>query len=460
MTQKEALDLIMMGNSVYLTGQAGSGKTFLLNKYIAFLKKNKIPVAVTATTGIAATHLNGFTIHSWSGIGVKSHLSEKDILKMASNSKKRAQIEEAKVLIIDEISMLHAYRLDLVDQICKVIRQNRDPFGGLQVIVCGDFFQLPPINEEGFPPSSFAYKANCWAEMGLKVCYLEEQHRQWDEELLRVLNDIRSQDVSESTFEKLQSRLNQTVANDAFLTKLYSHNIDVDAINYAELGKIKKPAVTFRMESEGPAELVKGLKRGCMAPEELVLKEGAVVMFVKNNPNKGYINGTLGKVIDFDTDGSPIVQTYSGREIVATEVSWKLEDNEKILCEISQVPLRLAWAITVHKSQGMSLDAAEIDLSKSFAYGMGYVALSRVRSLEGIKLLGINQRAFMVDGEIAEMDLQFKKLSAEETLNLQNLDKAQIKQKQQQYLDRIAPNELKSIYGDGYSELLSKFFAN
>lgn len=460
MTQKEALDLIMMGNSVYLTGQAGSGKTFLLNKYISFLKKNKIPVAVTATTGIAATHLNGFTIHSWSGIGVKSHLSEKEISKMSSKFKKKSQIEEAKVLIIDEISMLHSYRLDLVNQICKNIRHNKDPFGGLQVIVCGDFFQLPPINEEGFPTSSFAFKANCWAEMGLKVCYLEEQHRQWDEELLKVLNDIRSQDVSQSTFEKLQGRLKQPLANNDFLTKLYSHNIDVDAINYAELSKIKKPAITFKMESVGPIELLKGLKRGCMAPEELVLKEGAVVMFVKNNPNRGYINGTLGKVVDFDSEGWPVVQTYSGREIVATEVSWKLEDNDKVLCEISQVPLRLAWAITVHKSQGMSLDAAEIDLSKSFAFGMGYVALSRVRSLEGIKLLGINQRAFMVDNEIAEMDIEFKKHSREETLNLQNLTPFQIKQKQQQYLKRIAPRESKSIPNDNYTELLNKFFAS
>ncbi len=460
MTQNQALELIMMGHNVYLTGQAGSGKTFLLNRYISFLKKNKIPVAVTATTGIAATHLNGFTIHSWSGLGVKSHLSEKDILKMNSNLKKKSQIEDAKVLIIDEISMLHSYRLDLVNKICKTIRNNKDPFGGLQIIVCGDFFQLPPINEEGFPPSSFAFKADCWGEMDLKVCYLEEQHRQWDEELLKVLNDIRSQDVSESTFEKLQGRLNTPVANDSFLTKLYSHNIDVDAINFAELAKIKKPTVTFKMEAVGPAELVKGLKRGCLASEELVLKEGAVVMFVKNNPNKGYINGTLGKVIDFDSDGAPVVQTYTGREIVATETSWRLEEGENVLAEISQVPLRLAWAITVHKSQGMSLDCAEIDLSKSFAYGMGYVALSRVRSLDGIKLLGINQRAFMVDNEIAEVDREFIKFSREEVFNLENLKPTQIKQKQHEHLKRVTPSVSKAVPENNYTDLLNKFFAN
>ncbi len=439
MKQNEALDLLMMGQNVFLTGQAGSGKTYLLNEYVKFLKKNKIGVAVTASTGIAATHLNGFTVHSWSGIGIKKEITEKEIYKLNSNPRVRERIQAPKVLIIDEISMFHSYRLDAVNKICKVIRNNPEPFGGLQVILCGDFFQLPPVNDENYPESSFAYKSDSWRELDLKICYLDEQHRQWDEDYLRVLNDIRSREVGEGTFEKLASRKNAEITNEIYPTKLYSHNEDVDTINNFELSKIEKPEHTYKMQIRGEKKLVDTLEKGCLAPEILVLKEGVVVMFVKNNPNKGYINGTLGKVVGFDSDKFPIVKTYAGDGVVAKPTSWTLEENDVILAEISQVPLRLAWAITVHKSQGMSLDTAEVDLSKSFTYGMGYVALSRLRSLNGLRLLGINQMALQVDNEVAEVDLVFKEQSVEEATELKKLSIEELKSKQREYLNQILP---------------------
>jgi hypothetical protein len=182
--------------------------------------------------------------------------------------------------------------------------------------------------------------------------------------------------------------------------------------------------------------------KGCLAPVDLIIKEGAAVMFVKNNQSKGYINGTLGIVVGFDQeDGYPIVQTYSGKRVLASPTSWILENDDIILAEISQITLRLAWAITVHKSQGMSLDLAEIDLSKSFALGMGYVALSRVRALAGIKLLGINQMAFMVDKNIGEMDSLLKKMSDSEVSELSKLGQEEIKVRQEAYLKRILPDE-------------------
>ena len=458
MTQQEALNLLMMGKNVYLTGQAGSGKTYILNLYIQYLKKHKVPVAVTASTGIAATHLNGGTIHSWSGIGIKSQLTSHDIAKILANETKRAKLQSAKVLFIDEISMFHSYRLDMVNQICKAARQDDRPFGGLQVVLCGDFFQLPPINEQGLERSGFAYKSDSWKELDLTICYLNEQHRQLDDSFLKILNDIRSQEVTEYTFEKLATRLNKELSGNIIPTKLYTHNADVDGINNAELGKIDKPVHQYHMATQGMKELVEVLKKGCLAPEELLIKEGALVIFIKNNPAKGYINGTLGKVTGFDTDGNPIVQTYDGKEIIAVPTSWKFEENEKALAEISQVPLRLAWAITVHKSQGMSLEAAEIDLSKSFAYGMGYVALSRVKSLEGIRLLGINPNAFMVDGEVAKFDEELIKLSHEATRELQLLEESKIREMQEEYLKSIKPKDEEANHESGIKELFTKFF--
>lgn len=437
MTQKDALNILMMGKNVYLTGQAGSGKTYVLNRYINYLKKNKIPVAVTASTGIAATHLNGGTIHSWSGIGIKSQLTSHEITRILGNGNKREKLQGAKVLIIDEISMFHSYRLDMVNQICKIARLDNRPFGGLQVILCGDFFQLPPIKEQNFEETSFAYKSDSWKELDLTICYLDEQHRQMDDSFLKVLNAIRSQEVTEYTYETIATRLNTQLQKHMIITKLYTHNADVDSINNTELEKIEKPVHTYAMITRGNNELLTALKKGCLAPEELLLKEGSLVMFIKNNPAKGYSNGTLGKIIAFDTDGNPVVQTYDGREIVAIPTSWQVEEDETVLAEISQIPLRLAWAITVHKSQGMSLDAAEIDLSRSFAYGMGYVALSRVKSLEGIRLLGINPKAFMVDGEIAMFDEELKKLSNEATDTLYQLGDNTIRQVQEEYLKSV-----------------------
>lgn len=439
-TQKEALDLLMMGHNVFLTGQAGSGKTYLLTKYIEFLKKKKAGVAVTASTGIAATHLGGITIHSWSGIGIKDILDKKHLSKLSSNDRVKSRIQKAKVLIIDEISMFHSYRLDMVNEVCKTLRKNNSPFGGLQVILCGDFFQLPPVTDPNHEKSCFAFKSQTWEELDLKICYLDEQHRQLDDSFLKVLNSIRTSEISEFTFEKLAGRLNKNLSAEVTPSKLYTHNVDVDAINNFELAKIKNPEKKYSMTSRGNPDLVAALKKGCLAFEELTVKEGAVVMFVKNNQNRGYVNGTMGKIIGFDKeDDYPIVKTYLGTEIIAKPESWTIDDDDTVLAEISQVPLRLAWAITIHKSQGMTLDAAEIDLSKSFAFGMGYVALSRVKSLEGIKLMGINQQALLVDEEITQIDTTFRKLSAEIRAELKNLDPKIIKEKQKNFLKSILP---------------------
>ncbi len=346
----------------------------------------------------------------------------------------------------------------MVNQITKMARQDDRPFGGLQVILCGDFFQLPPINEQGLEKSGFAYKSDAWKELDLTICYLDEQHRQLDDSFLKILNDIRSQEVTEYTFEKLATRLNKELSGHIIPTKLYTHNADVDGINNAQLEKIDKPLHQYHMTTHGSKELVEVLKKGCLAPEELVIKEGALVMFIKNNPAKGYINGTLGKVKEFDTDGNPIVQTYDGKEIIAMPTSWKVEENEKVLAEISQIPLRLAWAITVHKSQGMSLETAEIDLSKSFAYGMGYVALSRVKSLEGIRLLGINPYAFMVNGEVSKFDEELKKISHEATRTLQQLEENKIREIQEEYIKSIMPKDEEQTHESGIKELFTKFF--
>ncbi len=439
MTQKEALDILKMGHNVFLTGSAGSGKTYVLNQYIEYLNKHEVPLAITASTGIAATHIGGMTIHSWSGLGVKDSLSERDIDEIESRRYLWDRFQETKVLIIDEVSMLHHFRLDMVERLVRSVKRNGLPFGGLQVILCGDFFQLPPVSRAGEPEALFAYRSEAWREMQLKICYLHEQHRQTDDALLSVLNDIRTDNVSEKTLNHLRSRYSkQAGAPDS--TKLYTHNFDVDNINVKELSEIEAPTHTYEMTSRGNPNLVMTLKKSCLAPETLNLKEGSLVMFVKNNYEGGYVNGTLGKVVGFEPTG-PVVETKKGKRITASPDSWAIEEEGKVKAEITQVPLRLAWAITVHKSQGMSLDAVEVDLSKSFEKGMGYVALSRARTLKGLTLLGLNKTALQVHDEVLELDKEFNRQSDDLSEGLANMSRRDIEDLQDKYLSSVAPKE-------------------
>lgn len=434
MTQKEALDILKLGHNVFLTGPAGSGKTYLLNQYIEYLKKNKVAVGITASTGIAATHMGGQTIHSWVGMGIRDSMSDQEIQELVKRPYLRNRLRQTKVLIIDEISMLHAHRLDLVDQICRIFKGNSAPFGGMQVIMCGDFFQLPPVSKKDEPPAEFVVSSASWNEMRLQICYLEEQHRQDDRSFLRVLNDIRNNEVSEMTVEYLSERLDKDTQGYVRPTRLFTHNADVDAINQKHLEELTGDAHEYMMAWRGSFGLTELLKRSCLAPEVLVLKKGAQVMFVKNNFEIGYVNGTLGEVLDFDKDDFPIVRTFDGAEIVVGRTDWSVRENDEEKAAISQLPLRLAWAITVHKSQGMSLDAAEVDLSRSFLPGMGYVALSRVRSLSGLKLMGMNQMALQINQDVSEMDREFLSQSNEGVMYLTGLEKEKKEQMQEDFL--------------------------
>lgn len=423
MQQDEAFDLLKMGKNIFLTGAAGSGKTYLLNKYINYLKDSNVRVAVTASTGIAATHLQGTTIHSWSGIGVRENLTNKDLEKLLANARIKRNYTKAKVLIIDEISMLHKHQLDMVDLVARYMLDSEDPFGRIQVVLCGDFFQLPPVSTSpSMEEKKFAFEASIWERGDFHVCYLSEQHRQGDDPLLTVLNDIRSGTAGEHTKVPLRTRYKKEPEGDVKATKLYSRNVNVDAINEQELANLPGEEKRFTMSTEGFSALVDGLKKSCLANEQLRLKIDAEVMFIKNDTMGDYVNGTRGVVKGFNSsDGWPIIRTYDGAKIVAYPEEWKYEDNGIVRATITQVPLRLAWAITIHKSQGMTLDAAEMDLGDAFEPGMGYVALSRVRSLNGLKLMNLNEMALKVHPRILEQDKVFKDSSAQALQYLKEL---------------------------------------
>lgn len=412
MKQALALEIMLSGENVFLTGAAGSGKTFTLNQFIKLAKNSGKKVSVTATTGLAATHLGGNTIHAWSGIGIYDYLSRKFFEKFP---KTRAEIiKNTDILVIDEISMLHDFRLDMVEEICRTIRQNDKPFGGIQVILCGDFFQLPPINRAGGRTGSFAIHSSAWKLAEFTICYLDENYRQKNDELSEILNALRADDLRRKHAQSLLDRIDVELnfESDDFsknLTELHTTNIDVDKINEQKLAELEGEEFHFAQTTTGAKNYVETLQKSVLAPELLRLKKGALVMAVKNAQNRQYVNGSIGEVIDFErlTD-YPIVQFRNGKIITMVPETWEMRDGEKKRASIMQIPLRLAYAITVHKSQGMTLDAARINLRKAFSEGMGYVALSRVRSLDRLYLLGINRTALMVSEEAQKIDFRLK----------------------------------------------------
>jgi ATP-dependent exoDNAse (exonuclease V) alpha subunit len=408
MTQSEALEILKRGLTTYITGPAGSGKTHLLNQYIEWCKNENLEVAVTASTGIAATHIGGRTIHSWSGMGIQDQMDEKDLDELAQKEYLHKRYTNTDVLIIDEVSMLSADQLDLLDQIARKLRRGGAPFGGLQVVMSGDLFQLPPITDSNGP--QYITESDVWQNADLAICYLTEQFRQEDPEFESLLADIRSGNISQGTKDTLKSRRHDDQNDLTDITRLYTHNKDVSEINHKRLDEIEADLHVYDMRTSGPKKKTDQLKKGTLAPDKLKLKEGAQVMFVKNDPNDEFVNGTRGEVARFES-GKPIVKTTDGTEVRPSRLRWSRSQIDGSDAYISQLPLRLAWAVTVHKSQGMSLDQAAIDLSKTFVEGQGYVALSRLRTLSGLHLLGLNDLALEVDSYVRKKEARFKKIS-------------------------------------------------
>ncbi len=437
--QETALKILKSGQNVFLTGSAGTGKTHILNEFVLYLKARKILPTIVAPTGIAASHLNGQTIHSFFSLGIRDGIDEAFILSLLEKKYLQTRFKKLKILIIDEISMVSPNVFSSIDQILRAFKQSDEPFAGIQVILSGDFFQLPPIskNTQG---KRFAWQSPSWKELDLQTCYLEKKFRQDDNQLIFVLDEIRSGQVSQKSHDILNSRYQKDLNIDFTPTKLYTHNMDVDRINNDELRSLDNETQVFSYRSEGAKTNIEKLFKSALVQEELSLKKDAVVMFIKNNPEKYYINGTTGVVIDFSKDEEklPIVKLSNGYVIKVEYEDWMIEnDKGKVQAKISQIPLKLAWAITIHKSQGMTLDAAQIDLSKTFEVGQGYVALSRIKNIEGLKLMGFNDNALSVDPLILSIDSRIKQASQKASLKIQTYEEKQLSAICLSYIQRL-----------------------
>ncbi|BAF71873.1 AAA family ATPase [Sulfurovum sp. NBC37-1] len=438
MKQQTALNILKSGKNVFMTGSAGTGKTYLLNEYTQYLKERRVYPTIVAPTGIAASHLGGQTIHSFFALGIRESIDEGYVEFLLDKKYLKSRFSKLDVLIIDEVSMISPELFSSMDLILRGFKGTDVPFGGVQVVISGDFFQLPPVSKEP-KEKRFAWQSPVWKALDLQTCYLEEKFRQDDAQLIQILDDIRSGTISKNSEKMLDARIEKALPSHFNPTKLYTHNVDVDRINLSELEKLEGEEKLFVYESKGSQKNIEKIFKSSLVMEELTLKKGAVVIFIKNNPEAGYINGTTGTVESFSPiDNMPIVRTTEGKKIKLDLEEWSLEnDSGKVLATVSQVPLRLAWAITVHKSQGMTLDAAEMDLSKTFEAGQGYVALSRIKSIEGLRLMGLNPMALRVDPLILHVDGRIKAAS----------------QKAEERIESLSPEVLEKTFDDHITRL-------
>lgn len=440
--QRHVLDLVVeSGKSVFFTGSAGTGKSVLLREIIAVLRKKYAKeqdrVAMTASTGLAACNIGGVTLHSFAGIGLGKEEVPELVKKIKRNQKAKHRWMRTKILVVDEISMVDGELFDKLEQIARQVRNNSRPFGGIQLVITGDFFQLPPVPDGG-RAARFAFDASTWTTVIDHTIGLHHVFRQKDSAFADMLNEMREGRLSTasiSAFKKLSRPLE--THDDIAATELFPTRNEVDAANTARMRMLKGNVVRYDARDGGT--IVDKAQRdrllaNCMAPEVLELKKGSQVMLIKNI-DEMLVNGSLGKVYGFmsesqfdsynaDPDDFETIQTADDeqlnqqqlkkkraisiaastsqawplvrftmpdgttRDLLCNREAWKIElPNGEVQASRNQVPLILAWALSIHKAQGQTLERVKVDLGKVFERGQAYVALSRATSMAGLQVL-------------------------------------------------------------------------
>jgi len=415
--QNIAYQSFLAEKNILISGQAGTGKSHLIRKMVAHCERIHKNVAVTAMTGAAACLINGKTIHSWGslGMGDKSpgYLAEK-ILKAWP---KRTKWLKCKVLIIDEVSMMNASFFDLLEEVARIIKGQDKPFGGIQVIMLGDFYQLPPVAKFG-EDNRFCFESEKWNLCIKDTITLTEVMRQKDPVFQKVLSDVRVGRLSPETIEIINSRVGveSDLSNGIKPTILYSTRKSVERINKEEFDKLPGDEVieyettyeiigdrTSKVREDEFQRFIDMVDRENNYDKSLQLAVGAQVMLLKNiDQEKGLVNGSRGVVIDFESD-FPVVK-FMNNEIITInhhEYSYEISSISQIIAK--QIPLALAWCTTIHKSQGQSLDCVRINIGSGiFEYGQTYVALSRARSLEGLFIEEFDPKKIRVHPKVAD----------------------------------------------------------
>ena len=425
--QQQALDLFKDGKNIFLTGPGGSGKSLLIKKFVENANLQNKEVQVCAMTGCAAVLLGCIgskTIHSWSGIGIASGPFGSVVERVTSNKHRQNPWKKTDILIIDEVSMMSKKIFEILDTIGKKTRKIDDkPFGGIQIVFSGDFYQLPPVGTHEEPETSaFCFESERWKDTFNNTIILKTIFRQTDINYTKILNNIRQGIITKKSFKRLQERVDVKIPDDLIIkpTILQPCRRDADIINKRHLDLLEGEPIIYTLTETNNVPItdkdvgyssriapeyrdmeLKQLRNNIRADVKLILKKGTQVMCVANLDMEGpypIVNGSQGIVIDFQND-LPLVQFNDGQKRIIGEHTWPSENIPGM--GVKQIPLIYAWAITIHKSQGVTLDCAQIDVgSQIFECGQTYVALSRVKDLNGLYLTGFNPEKIKISRKV------------------------------------------------------------
>ncbi|XP_060899427.1 ATP-dependent DNA helicase PIF1 [Labrus mixtus] len=416
--QAAVLSAVLSGKSVFFTGSAGTGKSFLLKRIMGSLPPKS--TFATASTGVAACHIGGTTLHNFAGIGSGSAPLEQCI-ELAQRPGVLQHWTTCRHLIIDEISMVEAQFFDKLESVARSVRRSTQPFGGIQLIVCGDFLQLPPVSK-GKEKASFCFQARSWRKVMQLNMELTEVRRQTDQSFISLLQAVRVGRVTEEVTTKLLESAYHHIERDGILaTRLCTHKDDVELTNENKLQQLPGSVRVFEALDSDPA-LVKTIDAHTPVNRVIQLKIGAQVMLTKNlDVTRGLVNGARGVVVAFESGkhGLPRVRFVCGVTEVLKPERWVFKSGGGIHLSRQQLPLKLAWAISIHKSQGMTLDCVEISLARVFESGQAYVALSRARSLEGLRVMDFDPHVVRANPDVLVF---YKRLRKERLLMQASMD--------------------------------------
>lgn len=446
-SQPEVVARLFAGENLFISGPAGSGKTFVINRFIDHMDaefEGRVNVAVTASTGIAAQLLGGKTIHSWSGIGINTEPFTKPTpMEWA----KRDQIINTDVLVIDEISMLPGYLFTRLDALLKFMRRSKKPFGGIQLVVMGDFMQLPPVDKQPDDAkqridTGYAARTEAWSEAKFEYCFMDKVHRATDRELKFVLNAIANGMVDDRVKAIVNRRVKAAKDPAKKYTTLFTTNKNVDRYNEEKLAENPNPEQRLAVTCYGEAKHWQTIKKANGIPDFFKVKLGATVILTANMNSDvaNHANGSIGVVQEINEHGCQVLFNDGISEFIGFRAYQHIEKypvvskkgnktittyEDRAVATVSAIPLKLGYAISVHKSQGQTFDGVEVDLTKIFAPGLGYVALSRVRKLDDLVILGITDRAYNVGSESFKISRGTRKLANRRRAKmLQNLEES------------------------------------
>ncbi|WII72523.1 PIF1 family ATP-dependent DNA helicase [Bdellovibrio sp. 22V] len=395
--QSEALELLRSGENVFLTGGAGSGKSFLIRHFMRELDPKEMPIL--ASTGAAAVLLGGRTFHSFFGLGIMEGGPDATYARASKDTKLLARLRKVEGVIIDEISMIPGQALMIAEALAQRARESKLPWGGMRIISVGDFAQLPPVTQTS--QRDWCFMNEVWRQSGFQTVMLSHNQRVSENHFLNILSDVRHGLVTEQVRDFLNEHI-KTHDEDHPGTRLFPRKINAENFNQRKLNELAEEEVTIDSIYFGSEKHIEILMKSAPVPVKLVLKLGCRVMFLQNDPQKRWVNGTRGIVTDISSDRIT-VKKDQGREVQVDKSSFALQDSEgNIMAQVIQFPLTLAYATTIHKSQGATLDDLWCDLSSLWEPGHAYVALSRLRASEGLHLIGWNPRSIIVDPKVLD----------------------------------------------------------